>query len=112
MKGLWIATVLLFFLCSLQPSNYIKTIHILEFGAIPNDCIDDWPAFQKAVDSCLKVGNIAVYIPSGCYHTSKSVHHDYLKYKKPQHEYIIFDTTMNAQITIGNITCDATHMHK
>ena len=111
MKIQCIVILLFFVLSSLQPARKIKTIPIREFGAIPNDCTDDWPAFQKAVYSCLKTGNIAVYIPSGCYHTSKSVHHDFIKYKKPQHEYVIFDTTTNAQITIGNINCNSTHIH-
>lgn len=54
-----------FFSC--KKDNVRNRIDITEFGAIPNDGIDDSEAFRAAMKVCRETSGTVLYIPSGVY---------------------------------------------
>ena len=46
----------------------VKSVNILDYGAVPNDAADDTSAIQQAIDSLTEGGT--VYIPAGIYDVS------------------------------------------
>lgn len=51
----------------LSACSHAATVSVAEFGAIPNDGIDDRAAFQAAIDSQASLGGGEVFIDSGAY---------------------------------------------
>ena len=52
----------------LSPKN--KVINVLDYGAIPNDEIDDTAALRKAVADARVLENVTLYFPAGRYYIS------------------------------------------
>ncbi|MGJ1291966.1 right-handed parallel beta-helix repeat-containing protein [Sphingobacterium multivorum] len=65
----------LFFSCA----NAETILKVTDFGAVPNDKLDDDQAFQNCINSAIKKGAKAIIsVPSGTYHLSKELTFDFL----------------------------------
>lgn len=60
------------------PTRFSNVLNVADFGAIPNDHIDDSEAFQKTIEKAATIdGTVVIKVPSGRFDLSKIVYLDH-----------------------------------